>query len=361
MRRQSFLNSLGLLTPILTVLLVVPVMMADSGGNHKVSSDSYGVSGGNVNDRSSLFCCSGTLGSLLTDGTKQYILSNNHVLGRSGQAQAGEDVSQPGLIDNGCRVAETVADFTTAPTLGRSNVDAAIAELRSGAMRADGAILDIGTISSVVRTATVGLAVTKSGRTTGNTKGTVQAVNANVSVQYQQGCGKGKKFTVSFTNQVVITPGGFSAGGDSGSLIVTDDACNQPVALLFAGSSSSTIGNPIGQVLTEVGRSLGRSVSFVGDNCSTSTAVRVTPNGNLALQLSQEVIDLATNAMNERKNELMARPAVIGVGVGASDSDPYSASIVIFVDNTTGLTPKLPKRIKGVDVKVIYTDPFVAY
>jgi hypothetical protein len=43
-----------------------------------------------------------------------------------------------------------------------------------------------------------------------------------VNVQYQRGCGQGKKFTVAYTNQVVIQSSNFSAGGDSGLLIVTD-------------------------------------------------------------------------------------------------------------------------------------------
>jgi len=41
----------------------------------------FGSSGGNVNDISKSFCCSGTLGSLVKDSSGvQYTLSNNHVL-----------------------------------------------------------------------------------------------------------------------------------------------------------------------------------------------------------------------------------------------------------------------------------------
>src|SRR4030095_15849155 len=107
------------------------------------------VSGGNVNDISKAFCCSGTLGALVTDGSTNYILSNNHVLGRSDQAVPGEDVSQPGLIDNSCRVATIVGDFTVAAPLG-SNVDAAIAQLRTGTMDGTGFIEDIGVPASTI-------------------------------------------------------------------------------------------------------------------------------------------------------------------------------------------------------------------
>src|SRR6185369_12433006 len=207
------------------------------------------------------FCCSGTLGSLVTSGGTQYVLSNNHVLARGDQAAAGEDISQPGLIDNNCQISTVVADFTGAAPLG-SNVDAAVAQLRSGTMDSTGFIEDIGTPSSTIVNPSVGLSVAKSGRTTGFTTGTIASINTSVNVQYQKSCNQGKKFTVSYTNQVVINSSTFSAGGDSGSLIVTNNASHNPVALLYAGSSTTTIGNPIGEVLTKLGTALGGTVTF---------------------------------------------------------------------------------------------------
>jgi hypothetical protein len=108
------------------------------------------------------------------------------------QAVAGEDISQPGLIDNNCRIPPIVADFTKAAALG-SNVDAALAELRPGTMDTNGYIEDIGTISSNVKAPTVGLAVTKSGRTRHHDRDHFSA-NTSVNVQYQKSCGSGKKF-----------------------------------------------------------------------------------------------------------------------------------------------------------------------
>jgi hypothetical protein len=52
----------------------------------QLSGTPFGVSGGNVKDISALFCCSGTLGSLVTDGSGRFILSNNHVLARTDSA-----------------------------------------------------------------------------------------------------------------------------------------------------------------------------------------------------------------------------------------------------------------------------------
>ncbi|HXU09740.1 MAG TPA: hypothetical protein VN743_12160, partial [Blastocatellia bacterium] len=165
-----------------------------------------------------------------------------------------------------------------------------------------------------------------------------------------------KKFTVSYTNQVVINSTTFSAGGDSGSLIVTNNACHQPVALLYAGSSSSTIGNPIGEVLTKLSTALGTAVSFVGDTCTASAA----PVSDGA-EPSSRAIRLATRAMRSQEVQLMSQPGIIGVGVAADDAVAGDAAIVVYIDANSPLSAKVPRRVNGVRVKKIYTEPFVAY
>ncbi len=349
-----------------TLLLSSPKLIgkgsADSGANHQGRNLSFGVSGGNVNDVTKRFCCSGTLGSLVKDdGSKFYILSNNHIMGLSGQANPGDDISQPGLIDNGCRVSTVVADFTVAPELEPSNVDAAIAELRSGLMDVNGTIEDIGIISSVVKNPAVGMSVAKSGRTTGFTTGTISSINTTVNVQYQRSCGQGKKFVIGFTDQVVIGPGAFSAGGDSGSLIVSNDQHRQPVALLFAGSSTTTIGNPIGEVLAQVGSALGRTISFVGPRLGTASAheLSITPL-EFNSPLPQDV-GRAHEAKKRHERGLMSRSGVLGVGVGGSENNSSDATIVVYFDRTSGRSPELPDRLDDVKVRVILTDPIVAF
>jgi Peptidase family S64 len=328
---------------------------ADGGPNHQVRNTHFGVSGGNTNDITKRFCCSGTLGALVKDGAGvSYVLSNNHVLGLSGKASVGDPVSQPGLIDNNCRVATVVANFTTAPPLG-SNVDAAVAELSPGMMDASGFIEDIGPPSSMVRDPSVGLSVAKSGRTTGFTTGTIGSTNTSVNVQYQASCGQGKKFVVSYTNQVVINSDTFSAGGDSGSLIVTNDPNHQPVALLFAGSSTTTIGNPIGEVLTKVSAALGRAVSF-GGSAQGPSIETLASNSPLPQEMGR-----ANAAKNRHVRDLMSQPSVIGVGVGSSEVNLAEGAIVVYVDRTAGRMPALPERLDDVRVRIVFTDPFVAY
>jgi len=371
LKRKRFLVATMLTLAVLCSALLTAPGYADGGANHQKRNQHFGVSGGNVNDRSNAFCCSGTLGSLVTIGGTKYILSNNHVLARADQAVAGEDVSQPGLIDNSCRVATIVADFTTAAPLG-SNVDAAIAQLRTGTMDSTGFIEDIGVPSGTIVNPSVGLSVAKSGRTTGFTTGSISSVNTSVSVQYQKGCNSGKKFTVSYTNQVIIGSSTFSAGGDSGSLIVTNNSTHNPVALLYAGSSSSTIGNPIGEVLTKLSAALGggTAVSFGGSSGHGPAAATFdvnsalqpyTPGRGQMPELPEQAVLHASQVLEQQRDKLMNTPLVLGVGVGRSDENDTDAAIVVYVDKTTGARPFLPESIDGVKVRVELTDPFVAF
>lgn len=365
-RFRSWLIAITVLAFLISGSLLTP-SMADGGANHQKRNTHFGVSGGNVNDASRSFCCSGTLGSLVTDGTTQYILSNNHVLGRSDGAVAGEDISQPGLIDNGCRIATVVADFTIASPLG-SNVDAAIAQLRSGTMDSTGFIEDIGVPTASIGSPSVGLSVAKSGRTTGFTTGTISSINTSVSVQYQSGCNSGKKFTVSYSNQVVVNSSSFSAGGDSGSLIVTNSG-HIPVALLFAGSSTSTIGNPVSEVLSKLSAALGRPLTFVGTGTaspttqtfSSATQPFVRGFGGQMRELPQQAADRASAVLDVHRANLMATPGVIGAGVGATSENDAEPAIVVYVDRSSGARPMFAPALDGIAVRVVYTDPFIAY
>jgi hypothetical protein len=347
------------------VLVILPSLLAASTGMlmaqrnpHQTRSTSFGTSGGNINDISKAFCCSGTLGSLVSSSGSQYILSNNHVLADADQAASGEDISQPGLIDNNCRPATIVADFTVAPHLG-TNVDAALAALRAGQMDSSGTILDIGVPNSSPLNASTNLLVAKSGRTTGLSCGSVQSTNTSVKVQYQQGCNQGKKFTITYTNQVVVGGSGFSAGGDSGSLIVSQTG-KRPTALLFAGSSSTTIGNPINEVLSQLTTSLGSAVSFVGTSNPGNVTCPATGGGSPGGRPSQTVLDRAAAAKEAHVQEFMADPAVMGVGVGSSERNPAEAVVNIYVETGRAHGP-IPAELDGVRTQIIRTDLIRAY
>jgi len=227
-----------------------------------------GTSGGWRDDLANGYCCGGTLGSLITAGGQQYILSNYHVFsadivpgGNGMVAEIGDNIIQPGLIDVGCNAAnaQNVATLASVNVLPGANVDAAIAQVISGMVRTDGAILEIGALSASTVAASLKQAVKKSGRTTGLTRSTVSGLNATVSVAYENECAGGSAFTKTFTGQIMIANKGskFLNSGDSGSLMVEDVTANpRAVGLLYAGSSSSAVANPIGQVLSYFGASM---------------------------------------------------------------------------------------------------------
>ncbi len=204
----------------------------------------------------------GTISCRVTNGTTLYVLSNNHVYAASNQAGIGDGVIQPGYFDGGRTPADDIARLSAFKVITWSNwpfityntVDAAIAEiiLDNGVPRVGNATpsAGYGTPNSTtvpVSSLQIGQAVQKYGRTTGLTQGTIQGLNATIGVDYGSG------HIAYFRNQIMITPGSFSAGGDSGSLIVTDDADCNPVGLLFAGSNTETYANPINLVLGEFG------------------------------------------------------------------------------------------------------------
>ena len=343
-----------------------------------------GTSGGNANDHSAGFCCSGTLGALVTRGGTDFILSNNHVLARTDQAIAGEPINQPGLVDNNCAPATPVANFTQKVKLKNNpnNIapaDAALAQVISGEVDPTGAILQLGSISgglaqpappaNTTVTAAIGMAVAKSGRTSGLTCDTIAAINVTVQVQYENTCGSNSTFLVTYDNQVEIDSTTFSSAGDSGSLIVNAQTA-EPVALLFAGDNTSTLANPIQAVLTALADPKDPTVlpTFVGgakhpvSACTGTFSQFSRIAQNLAKSFSRPTdteIDRAATAKENHVTALMADPAIIGVGVGAGDA-PGEAAIIVFADQAKSHMP-IPATLDGVRTKVKNVERFHAF
>jgi hypothetical protein len=224
----------------------------------------------------------GTLGAFVKDvATGQtLILSNNHVMANSNDASKGDAILQPGSADGGnnpqdriaelerfitiqfqgggdnggtCSIANgfsSVLNFlakivgsehrliSTKITAANNEVDAAVAKPAWDDVITND-IIDIGVITGT-KAAEIGMAVRKSGRTTATTSGTIEMLNVNVDVGY------GGSKVATFENQIVT--GAISSPGDSGSLVV-DGSEPLAVGLLFAGSDTSTVINPIDRVL----------------------------------------------------------------------------------------------------------------
>ena len=180
--------------------------------------------------------------------SKYYILSNNHVLANVNAGIPGDAVLQPGPIDGGTNPADRIATLSRfvpitlqppIPLAQHNNlVDCAVAEGQFHDLNR--AIYWNGDVRGWRRKANVavGTVVKKTGRTTNFTTGRITAINATIDVNF----GNGR--VARFRDQIVTT--NMSAGGDSGSLVLTLD--NVAVGLLFAGSPVAMIANQIENV-----------------------------------------------------------------------------------------------------------------
>lgn len=219
----------------------------------------------------------GTIAARVTDGTDVFVLSNNHVLANINQANINDPILQPGSYDGGTLddAIASLADFEPIKFCTvfwfwlicnqANNIDAAIARSTPGQLgnaTPTGlyhSLPGYGAPSRILHPAygapqtlgdenleqLLGIEVQKYGRTSGLTVGTVNTIGGTVDVCYDESCSK----IARFVDQIIVTPGTFSAGGDSGSLIVTNNGAKQPVGLLFAGSDTNTIVNRIDLVL----------------------------------------------------------------------------------------------------------------
>lgn len=334
----------------------LPIKLGTTGGN---STDSTTNTANNT-----ITCCSGTLGSLVSKGGNFFILSNNHVLDKSDQGKPGDPITQPGLVDNQCKGGALVATMSQAAPLTTSNVDAAIAQIVPGTVDTSGNILDLGAAnsstltiapappSSVLATPAIGMNVAKAGRSTGLTCSSIGSVNTNVKVDYSTQCGNGgTTFTVTFSNQVVINGGNFSASGDSGSLVVTTDTA-RPVALLFAGNTTSTTANPLADVIAALGPF---TIVGGGDHAvscvTTATVNSATQNGPSAATLTASEMQRAGVVRDKYAGQLMQDRSITSVEAGASADNPKESAVVIHVNGVPGTS--IPQLLDGVRTRIV--------
>jgi len=399
---QVLLNTAGISSNPAThqVQLATPILLGSSGGNN----NDYDTT---VQDGTTYIvdCCGGTLGALVqnTVGTQtvQYILSCNHVLARSDQASQGEIIIQPGLIDNSSGACYPVGDKGTETQVGAltawlplssssTNADAAIAAVDPNQVSSTGAIMELGTLQgngtlaaappgtdcSIKSPATgvsctqgqgetvtgTGMAVAKSGRTTGLTCGNISAVNVDdLQVSYFKNCDETTPYlTKVYNNQIAIEGNEFSDAGDSGSLVV--DASNaEPVGLFFAGGVTNTgvtegIANPVPTVLAELGTLEGTTYTFVGTadhpvsclNYSNGTATAAQ-----AITLTDAQSALAQQALSQARMLVSPSAGILGAATGKSSDHPGKATVILYVDQSMNVTA--PQTVEGVRTEVIPT------
>lgn len=221
----------------------------------------------------------GTLGALAVDANgKLYGISNNHVSGSCSQAPVGTPIVAPGILDVSAanhppftigfhHSALPLLSGDTAMVDYKQNSDFAIFELNDPSKVSSFQQNHYDTPQSVLALQ-AGMAVLKVGRTTGLKRGSVvDEVVGPFAVPYSAS-NYGFSGTVYFESIFAVQGQGgekFSDGGDSGSLVVHEDAAGNlhAVGILFAGLASNsasggqfTLVLPIAPILASLGLSL---------------------------------------------------------------------------------------------------------
>ena len=354
------------------ILITSSQIFSDNGPSHRkriARPIKLGVSGGNANDQTADFCCSGTLGAMVRDSQGiTYVLSNNHVLGIANKAKLGDAITQPGAIDTNCETPDSniVARFTRFVKIKfgantNNKVDAAIAETIQGQVSPSGFILDIKNPGQPAE-AELGMGVKKSGRTSGLRRGVIDTLNLTVRVSFSNQCGSDASKVGRFTDQIGISdpPGGtpppFIAGGDSGSLLVKNVGnCPATIGLLFAGDD---IGNAAANRIQNVLNILGQGMKIVG--CGSQALQIEDP---YALTMNHPQVLTAMEIQRRYEDALFSIPGVIGVGIGLANSHSRDLALVVYTTRGTDVAKAaniLPERLEGLPVRKKITGEFKA-
>ncbi len=203
----------------------------------------------------------GTVGCFVravSAGAEQlFALSNNHVLADANNLPTGTVIVQAGPETAATNPADSFATLSNFLPLqfpaGRfdrrtNQFDAAIAQVTDANLIARSQILGIANYSLNLTSAVPGMPVTKSGRTTGVTTGTVTATHVN-GLQINYGTQASPRIAIFDDAIQALGDDGrpFSLPGDSGSVIL-EKSSGRPIALLFAGDGRSTTACDLGGV-----------------------------------------------------------------------------------------------------------------
>jgi hypothetical protein len=224
---------------IFTDVVELGTIVAQASVNKKRKPIVSGFSVGHVD------ATAGTVGAIVRRGKKRYILSNSHVLAEMGLASKGDKILYPGPADGGEEPDDVVGKLTHFAPVEvtdefENTVDAALAEVL--AARLGDIDPDIRGASTPLRVADPKreMRVVARGRTSRNMESVIRDVNFKIQVQYDD------VGVVGFRDQVLCEP--YTAGGDSGSLIVDRDS-GAIVGLHFCGSPEGGVFTPIKTVM----------------------------------------------------------------------------------------------------------------
>jgi len=177
----------------------------------------------------------GTIGWFVVDEDGEvYAVSNNHVWAKENLGSPGDKLIQPGRLDGGDPERDVLfelLDFVPISFAGGLNrVDVAVARVLDFSSVYT-SILNIGGVTGK-RVPGVGETVTKMGRSTGLTRGTVTDDSATLQVEFDTG-------TALFTDVLVARGSGIIRAGDSGSPVLTSSG--EFAGLVFAGNDEGSV------------------------------------------------------------------------------------------------------------------------
>lgn len=213
-----------------------------------------------------LLAPAGTLGCFVKkrEQSELLILSNNHILANDNNAEIGDLIIQPAREDGGSDtdLIAALEDFVPLENDKINFVDAAVARVKN--------INDVGNLfelsgigllrgfydqEQVIRLVEDQCMVSKIGRKTGLTKGTIESIELEPIISYNKQL-KNCKFDNIISIEGIANKA-FSQPGDSGSIIL--DEHGYAIALLFAGTPMGGTNNagltyaiPIDLVLREL-------------------------------------------------------------------------------------------------------------
>ncbi len=362
----------------------VPVVVRVTGEFVAEDPVPIGVSSSNENSfiRNGAFCTTGTLGSRLVDdkGTDDldddlyFAISNNHIFANeNGSFGAGidTDIIQPGLADSGCtttgttligtlsayvpiefdRRANNVADVAIASTtpdlvgtftpefLADGTTDDDRYEPSTGNLKCAGNCSNL--LNKLVK---------KYGRTTELTHGVISGVNAITIIRYDSG-------RTRFVDQLIIDPVGptedFSAGGDSGSMVVTEIGEN-PVGLHFAGGDIVGIANRIDYVFLELANAINDVSTVVGMAVTAFISVDgkapVPPTPGITVNPTSGLVTTETGGQDTFDVVLDTLPSHdVTISVSSSDITEGTVSPSILTFSPANGTTAQTVTVTGVD------------
>jgi hypothetical protein len=176
-----------------------------------------------------------------------------------------------------------------------------------------------------------------------------------ILVNYDASCGAtSPAFTAYFTNQVTISGGTFSAGGDSGSLVV-DTGTSRAIGLLYGGNSTSTVANPIQDVITAFGGAAAFSIVGGADHavsCAHTATAGATQVGTTQAALLPQERQRVTAVQQKRAAQLMQDASIQSVTVGASADNPNEGALLIHASGDA--IPHVPPSIDGVRTRLVF-------